>query len=188
MQLRLALVASLAAAVLAVGPATASAGTYDYLVAPITQCGGQKQTDTSLSTAEQESVMFCMHNYARARAQRAVFRGNALLPTSSDRKTADMLRCNQFSHTACGRQMFFHVKAVGYTACSSWGVGENIAWGTGSYGSVRSTMTRWVNSTGHRTNILNPKFIHIGAGLRKGTFQGRSNAQVWTTHFGYRSC
>ncbi len=188
MHLRLALVASLAAAVLAVGPATASAGTYDYMVAPMTQCGGQKQTNTGLPTAEQEAVMFCMHNYARSRARRAGIRGHALLQTSSDRKTADMIRCNQFSHTACGRDTFFHVRAVRYTACRSWSVGENIAWGSGSYGSPRAIMTRWVNSTPHRTNILNSKFIHLGVGLRKGTFQGRSNAQVWTTHFGYRSC
>ena len=188
MHLRLTLVASLAAAVLAVGPATASAGTYDYLVAPLTKCGGQQQTNTSLSTAEQEGAMVCMHNYARARARRAGLRAHTLLQTSSDRKTADMIRCSQFSHTACGRNTFFHIKAVGYTSCRSWAVGENIAWGTGSYGNLRSTMTRWVNSTPHRTNILNSKFIHLGVGLRKGTFLGRSNAQVWTTHFGYRSC
>lgn len=65
MHLRLALVASLAAAVLAVGPATASAGTYDYLVAPMTNCGGQKQINTSLSPGEQEAIMGCLHNYAR---------------------------------------------------------------------------------------------------------------------------
>lgn len=188
MPLRLALVASLATAVVAVGPATASAGTYDYLVAPLTKCEGQQQTNTTLSTGEQEGAMACMHNYARARARRAGIRANTLLQTSSDRKTGDMLRCSQFSHTACGRETFFHVKAVGYTSCRSWGLGENIAWGSGSYGSLRAVMTRWVNSTPHRANILNPKFIHLGVGLRKGTFQGRPNAQVWTTHFGYRSC
>ncbi len=68
MHLRLTLIASLAAAVLALGPATASAGRYDHLVAPITQCGGAQQTDPRLSAAVQESVMFCMHNYARKKA------------------------------------------------------------------------------------------------------------------------
>ena len=39
------------------GAGSASAAKYDYLLAPLTQCGGQKQTDTSLPTAEQEVVM-----------------------------------------------------------------------------------------------------------------------------------
>ena len=113
MHVRLTLIASLAAAVLALGPATASAGAYDYLVAPMTQCGGSQQTNTGLSTATQERIMFCMHNYARIRAGRAGYRGNSLLQTSSDAKTGDMIRCRSFSHTACGRQALFHVKRGG---------------------------------------------------------------------------
>lgn len=188
MHLRLTLVASLTAAVLAVGPSTASAGTYDYLVAPMTNCGGPMQTDTRLSTSDQEKVMQCMHNYARSRTGKAPFAGRALLYTSSDAKTYDMFRCKVFSHNACGREALYHVKRVGYTNCRSWSAGENIAWGSGSYGSPRAIMTRWVNSTGHRTNILNSKFRDLGVGMRKGTFAGRSNAQVWTTHLAYRSC
>ncbi|MBA3421681.1 MAG: hypothetical protein H0U12_07285 [Thermoleophilaceae bacterium] len=168
MYLRLTLIASLAAVVLAVGPATASAGSYDYLVAPMTHCGGTQQTNTSLSTGAQESVMLCLHNYARRRAGRAGLRGNSLLYSSSNVKTADMMRCRSFSHNACGRDALYHVKRLGYTRCNSWRAGENIAWGSGSYGSVRAIMTRWVNSTGHRTNILNLRV----QGSRRGTAQG----------------
>ncbi len=188
MHVRLTLIASLAAAVLALGPATASAGTYDHLVAPMTQCGGSQQTNTGLSTATQERVMFCMHNYARIRAGRAAYRGNSLLQISSDAKTGDMIRCRIFSHTACGREALFHVKRVGYTKCGSWSAGENIGWGSGNHGNVRSIMFAWVNSTGHRANILNPRFRDLGVGLRKGIFRGHPNSQVWTTHLGYRSC
>lgn len=188
MHLRLTLIASLAVAVLAVGPATASAGTYDYLVAPAKKCGGSQQTNTSLTTNTQEWVMLCMHNYARAKAGRAGFRRSSMLQTSSDAKTVDMMRCKVLSHVACGRDALYHIKRVGYTNCGSWRAGENIAWGSGSYGSVRSIMTRWVNSSGHRTNILNSGFKDIGFGVRKGSFSGYSNAQVWTTNLGSRSC
>lgn len=194
MRLRLTLVASLTAAVLALGPATASAGTYDYLLAPMSMCGGQKQINTSLSTGEQEVIMRCMHKYARVRTGRARLAGHTLLQTSTDRKVGDMIRCNAFSHTACGRATLYHVHRVGYTNCRSWLAGENIAWGAGiasngvPLGSVRAIMKAWVNSTGHRTNILDRRFRHIGLGLRKGTFGGRPNAQVWTTHFGNRAC
>jgi len=188
MQLRLALIASLTAAVLVVGPAPASAATYDYLLAPLTQCGGQKQTDTSLSTLDQENVMHCMHNYARIRTGRPKLAGNTLLHTSSDRKVWDMFRCRSFSHHACGLDTLYHVHRVGYTRCGSWRAGENIAWGSGTYGSVRAVMRSWVNSTNHRTNILDSRYRDLGTAMRKGPFSGRPNAQVWTTHFGTRYC
>ena len=167
-------------------PEIADATHYDYLLAPSDRCGGPKQTDTSLSTAEQEAVMRCMHNYARAKASRAALASNSLLTSSSDAKTADMLRCGQFSHTACGRETLYHVKRVGYTSGGCWGAAENIAWGSGSRGSVRSIMSAWLHSDGHRNNILNSRYRETGFGLRKGTFQGYGGAQVWTAHLGYR--
>ena len=192
MHLRLALIATLTAAVLALGPGPASAAPYDYLLAPMTQCGGLKQIDRSLSTGEQERVMRCMHNYARLRTGRAKLAGNSLgaslLQTSSDRKVWDMFRCKAFSHTACGLEMLYHVHRVGYTSCGGWRAGENIAWGSGSYGSVRAIMKTWVNSTNHRNNILNRNFRDIGVAVRKGTFKDRADAQVWTTHLGARYC
>ncbi len=167
-------------------PEVADATDYDSLLAPLDKCGGAKQTDTSVSTAEQEAVMRCMHNYARAKAGRSALASNSLLTSSSDAKTADMMRCGQFSHTACGRETLYHVKRVGYTSGGCWGAAENIAWGSGSRGSVRSIMSRWLHSDGHRTNILNGRYREVGFGLRKGTFQGYSGAQVWTAHLGYR--
>ena len=43
----------------------------------------------------------------------------------------------------------------------SFGAGENIAYG---YGSPASVMDAWMNSSGHRANILNSGFSHMGAG------------------------
>jgi uncharacterized protein YkwD len=85
-------------------PEVAEATHYDPLLAPLDRCGGSKQTDTSLLASDQETVMRCMHNYARAKAGRSALASNSLLTSSSDAKTADMLRCGQFSHTACGRR------------------------------------------------------------------------------------
>ena len=82
--------------------------------------------------------------------------------------------------------MLYHLKRVGYTAGGCWGAGENIAWGTGSRGTVRSIMSAWLHSTGHRANILKSRYRDIGVGLRKGTFLGHGGAQVWTAHLGYR--
>jgi len=170
----------------AVSPDTARAGAYDFLLAPPTKCGRSRQTDTSLPTSDQEKVMQCLHNFARRRAGRRVLYGSSLLYRSSDAKTADMLRCRQFSHTACGYNMQYRFDWVGYTTGGCWGWGENIAWGTGGYGSPRGTMRAWLNSAPHRDNILNPSFVDTGFGVRKGTFLGYRGAEVWTGHFGYR--
>ena len=47
------------------------------------------------------------------------------------------------------------------TACRARGVGENVA-----YGNVtpEGLVTMWMNSPGHRANILNASFTHLGVG------------------------
>ncbi len=124
--------------------------------------------------------MLCMVNYSRTRSGLPALSRSALLMDSADRKAQDMVRCGQFSHTACGLSFDQRIRDVGYRFSSA---GENIAWGSGSYGTVRRIMTNWLNSTGHRNNILSRNYRAQGIGLVKGTFQGYSNAQVWVNHF-----
>ncbi|MDQ3433148.1 MAG: CAP domain-containing protein [Actinomycetota bacterium] len=182
---RLTLIALTTALLIATTGGTASATHYHHLLAPSTSC--PNQTNASLTTTDQETAMRCMHNYARAKVGRSALRSNSLVANSSDGKSYDILRCQAFSHTACGRSMLYHFKRVGYTSCSTWRAAENIAWGSGSYGTVRSRMSGWLHSDGHRKNILSSSYRDLGIGLKKGTFKGYSGAQIWTGHFGYRS-
>ncbi len=46
--------------------------------------------------------------------------------------------------------------------------GENIAWGSGSYGTPEGTFERWMKSPGHRKNILQENFREVGIGEHKG--------------------
>jgi uncharacterized protein YkwD len=164
----------------------ASAHHYDHLLAGPAACGGAKQTNTGLAPAELELVMRCMHDQARTKAGRKQLTWRSVLATSSDAKTADMMRCSQFSHNACGRSTLYHVHRVGYTSGGCWGASENIAWGSGRLASVRSIMSGWLHSDGHRSTILSTRYRDFGMGVRKGTFQSYSGAHVWTGHFGYR--
>ena len=180
---RLAMVA-FTSAVFAVTGGTASATHYDHLLAPSSSCANQ--TNLSLSSADQERVMLCMHNYARAKVGRSALRRVSLLASSSDAKTADMIRCRQFSHTACGRVALYHLKRVGYISCSTWRAAENIAWGSGGYGTVRSIMGAWLHSDNHRLTILSSSYRDVGFGMRVANWPA-GGARVWTGHFGYRS-
>ncbi|MDR2109033.1 MAG: cell wall-binding repeat-containing protein [Coriobacteriales bacterium] len=56
------------------------------------------------------------------------------------------------------------------------GAGENIALG---YPSPEAVVSAWMDSPGHRSNILNPSFTHIGVG--HVVFDGRS---YWVQFFG----
>lgn len=71
----------------------------------------------------------------------------------------DMMQNNYFSHTSPTQGDFTtRIRAAGvkYTAA-----GENIA----KYGSVESAEVGFMNSPGHRANILNANFTRIGIGI-----------------------
>jgi len=50
------------------------------------------------------------------------------------------------------------------TGCGARGAGENIAYGAAS---AEEFMTMWMNSAGHRANILRATFTHIGVGMAR---------------------
>ena len=60
---------------------------------------------------------------------------------------------------------------------------ENLAWGTGRYGTPQAIVQAWLGSPGHRANLLRPGFRRIGIGARVGRFAGHSGAVVVTADF-----
>lgn len=130
--------------------------------------------------------MRCMTNFARERRGPRPLSAVSALDRAAQRKSADILRCDDFQHEACGREFTFWMERVGYLdgGCSS--AGENIGWGTGSLGSARNIFTAWIRSPGHRANILAPDFRDLGVGLEVGNLDGTGGAHVWTQQFGAR--
>ena len=82
-----------------------------------------------------------------------------------------MARGRFFSHTSPGGATFVdRIRGTGYLAgARSWAIGENIAYGSGSRSSPRSIGRAWMNSPGHRANILSSNYREIGIGLAIGT-------------------
>jgi uncharacterized protein YkwD len=155
------------------------------LIAPETACPGQ--TDESLSVEAQEATMECMIEFARSAAGLPGLAGVPSLESSSADKAADIINCNEFSHTACGREFTYWFEQEGYgQAGGCWGSGENIAWGTGELGTVRSILTAWVNSPEHLENMLEDSYEEFGVGLEVGQLRGYEGAHVWVTHFAER--
>jgi len=169
------LLAALAVAVLA-QPAAAAGP--DRLIAPASACPGQ--ADPGAPTAAQERAMRCLTNFARRGRGLPVMAASAPLRRAALHKSADILRCDSFSHEACGREFTYWIERSGYRGCA---LGENIAWGNGGLGSVRSIFRAWMRSPGHRENILG-SYEEIGIGLRIGALEGHGGAHVWTQDFG----
>ncbi len=165
-------------ATLAVPLATASAS---GLAAPATVCPGQSAP--AAPAAAREQAMLCMTNYARAQFGQLPLEEAAPLAASAAEKGADILLCDSFSHTACGREFSYWIRASGYLSTQCWRVGENLAWGTGSQGTVGSIFRAWMRSPEHRENLLG-NFTQIGIDLETGTLEGHRGARVWTQHFG----
>jgi uncharacterized protein YkwD len=175
--------ASVASLLLAIPAGASAAGPWDSLLAPEAACPGQ--SDPSAPVEAQELTMLCMHNYARTAAGLGPLRSVKQLRVSSGRKAKDMKGCDDFSHEACGRNTFYWLRKVGFMQ-GNYGVGENLAWGSGDLGTVHTIMSNWLNSDEHRVILLRGSYQDVGIGLAEGRFQGLGGAQIWVAHFGYR--
>jgi uncharacterized protein YkwD len=151
------------------------------LVAPSAAC--PNQTNSTASPVAQEQAMRCLTDFARTRAGLGTLADSPQLDLSAEDKSADVLRCDNFSHTACGREFTYWMREAGYMSEACWRVGENLAWGVGSYGTVRSIFQAWLRSPEHRRNILGD-YEALGLSRQVGTLEGRANTVVWTAHFG----
>jgi uncharacterized protein YkwD len=154
------------------------------LAAPVGTCVGAD--DQSAGISQQEAAMKCLVNYARAEAGLPRLESTRKLDSSAAGKAGDILRCDQFSHSACGRDFLYWFRRSGYLSSRCWSAGENLAWGTGNLGTARSMVKAWLRSPSHRANILGGNYSQFGISLRIGSLSGNGGARVWVNHFGRR--
>jgi len=99
------------------------------------------------------------------------------LTIAARRHNNDMAANNFFSHTGSdGSSPFDRIADSGYSMRSA---GENIAAG---YRTAESAVEGWMNSDGHRANILRSIYEHIGVGYVYDV--NASYGYYWTTDFG----
>ena len=100
---------------------------------------------------------------------------NAQLTAAAEAHSAEQATRNTMTHTgANGSNPGQRMKNAGYRP-STWG--ENVAAG---YPDPASVVNGWINSPGHRANILNPAFTEIGV----GAVTSSSGAIYWTMDLG----
>jgi uncharacterized protein YkwD len=66
-----------------------------------------------------------------------------------------------------------------------WMIGENLEWGTGRLATPRGAMRAWMDSPGHRANVLKPGYDELGVGISLGTpTAANPTGATYTVDFG----
>ena len=147
-------------------PAAEAAGGY------VGKCGGGR---ILLNADERQS--FILHNQQRNRHNLRPFCVDPSLQRVARAHSRDMVQRNYFSHTTKGtnRDACDRIKNAGYRYryCA-----ENIGYNS----TPNSMFNAWMNSSGHRTNILSGKYREIGIGA---VDKGAGNT-MYTVDFGTR--
>lgn len=173
----------LAIAAMAVPTAASAAGT---------TCADANLTPTATNLVAVRNATLCLIN-----AQRTHRGLKALITNTQLRRVAQ-----SYSRTMVSDRFFSHVSPGGSTLSSrvrlgtaylagarSFGLGEDIAFGTGNLCTPSKTVRMWMRSTLHRANILNPRYRHVGVGVAFGDPTGPDDgaSATYTADFGFRS-
>jgi uncharacterized protein YkwD len=106
-----------------------------------------------------EAELLRLTNGERRKAGLAPLKLSSQLTRAAQSHAVDMARNNYFSHTGLnGSSIGDRSKSTGYKYRL---VGENLAAGKAT---PEATIRQWMNSSGHRANILNGRFTEIGFG------------------------
>jgi len=91
------------------------------------------------------------------------------LNTAATLKLQDMFQKQYFAHLSpSGEGAGDFVKEVGYEFII---IGENLA--LGNFRDDQALVQAWIDSSGHRKNILNECYSEIGVAVDKGMFEGK---------------
>ncbi len=126
----------------------------------------------------------CLLNAERQRHGLRALRLNSRLSRAARGHSQDMARNNYFDHNSRNGSSFVdRIRRTGYlTGASRWKVAENIAWGTRWLAAPRAIMKAWMDSPGHRANILDGSYREIGIGVATRS----ERRAIYTTDFGAR--
>jgi uncharacterized protein YkwD len=134
------------------------------------------QKPTAEVMAQYEAEVVKLTNEHRVAKGCPALRVDSRLTAAARAHSTDMVARNFFSHTGSnGSNFVARSVAAGYPQRGA--AGENIAWG---YRTPKDVVTGWMNSSGHRANILNCSSIAVGVGVAYNA----GGSPYWTQNFG----
>ncbi len=136
------------------------------------------------------AATLCLINRERITHGERPLQPNGRLEHAAQGHTDDMVTQDYFSHYGpSGEGPAGRMRSAGYIYSSNIGyeVGENIAWGTQYMATPSAIVEAWMQSPGHRANILDPRFkntaIGVLAALPHSYGKGQPGA-IYTQDFG----
>src|SRR5215208_2775571 len=129
--------------------------------------GACSAANASVKTASKRALVratLCELNAERSHRGLRRLRLNRHLAAAARAHSRAMSRRHFFSHDSLNGASFIdRIRRTGYLrGARSWTVGENIAYGSGRLSTPRAIGRAWMNSPGHRANILSRSFRSIG--------------------------
>jgi uncharacterized protein YkwD len=168
-----------ATAVSALLPAAAHAAPTQAVTAPAGTCAGADSATGS--SAAQISAMRCLVAATRRGAGVPALHANHTLARAARLKGGRIQACGSFSHTPCGAPFTAAFRAAGWHRGT---MGENIAFGQAAQGTPRAILNAWLQSPGHRANLLNRRFRVHGLAVRSATLPAVGTVRLWVHTFG----
>src|SRR3954462_1754548 len=149
-------------------------------------CPGADLVPDAGNLAQVGQATLCLLNDERAAAGLRPLTYSAALTTPSAAYSTRMVTENFFAHVSPdGTTLESRLTPARYVEPDGdWFVGENLAWGQGDLATARNIAIAWMNSPGHRHNILEPEFTEVGIGIVPGTPGDPTWGATYTTDFG----
>ncbi|TDD82503.1 hypothetical protein E1293_16465 [Actinomadura darangshiensis] len=142
---------------------------------PPSSGGGGTSGGGSGGSSSTEAAVVSLTNTERAKHGCKALRTDARLVVAARKHSADMAANDYFDHTSRnGDSPWKRMEDAGYSSPGA----ENIAKG---YPTAAAVVKGWMNSPGHRANILNCGLRAIGVGRASG-----SGGPLWTQDFGWK--
>ena len=126
-----------------------------------------------------ESQVLVLLNDIRHEHGLPTLTGSIALRDAARSHSSDMLKRGYFQHNSPNEAFGARIRRY----LRSPLVGENIAWGTGRYGTAEGIVKLWMHSPPHRHIILMASLHRVGLGIATGSFKGSRDAVMTTADF-----
>lgn len=134
--------------------------------------------DTKNINLQSKNIIEITNKYRKENGDLTALKENSKLDFSAEKKLQDMFMKQYFEHASpegvgvgdLGTQVSYDYIIIG----------ENLA--LGNFKDDKALVDAWMNSPGHRANILNKRYTEIGVAVGHGMYNGKS---VWMSvqHF-----
>ena len=165
----------LTAAAAGAGPASAA-----------TVCASTDGPVAQASATQLANSALCLVNQERTSRGLKPLKANRRLSKAAGRHAQDMVAKGYFSHDSLNGASFVdRIRRAGYVQKRAFpSLGEDLAWGSGELGTPREIVQSWMESPGHRANILSKKFREAGMGVAFGDPGAGEEGVTYALDFG----